>query len=405
MLPDSLSLTWFSKRDFGERFFYVFPVSVFGYRASQYYILFFAAATIVYGAVMLVKDGLWRSLGSRQPMNVPTAKARSAAIGLAELVGVARPVDGSDRPILKLVLGESETSPHEELVAPFYLEDASGRILIDPRGASIQPEFQPNLEAGTREIVLTRRVEPMTLTTPEVRMLLPGDPVYVIGNVQERGDVRPDAVSSERLVVKPLERKLLSRVESVLPWNSAKLDVPHVFFLSDSSERAAVTKMRRGVARIAMLASLYVASGVVLMGTSYDKAFAGYEHWTPETVYLDRPWFGAVEPTERAYILIAKLGSEDPRHRNDALRYLRLEARDLGNPYARRMDARVVFLLADDDTAVRARARQWFDDRAFRPTRITAPRSRRQRRTRIRRVVPLRCPTCTRRRCHRWIRL
>ena len=53
---------------------------------------------------------------------------------------------------------------------------------------------------------------------------------------------------------------------------------PAVFFLSDSSERAAVTKMRRGVARVAMLASLYVASGVVLMGTSYDKAFAGYEH-------------------------------------------------------------------------------------------------------------------------------
>lgn len=103
----------------------------------------------------------------------------------------------------------------DEMVQPFYLEDDSGRILIDPRGATIQPAWQPNLELGTREIALTRRVEPVTMTCPEIRSLFPGDPVYVIGNVQERPDASADAVGSDRLMVKPLEP---SPIAGSFPW-------------------------------------------------------------------------------------------------------------------------------------------------------------------------------------------
>ena len=341
---------WFSTEHLGPLDFFFFPVSLFGIRAAYYYVFGFGAITVVYGAVYLIKEGLWQRLQSHQPLNLPTSKARSAAIGLAEFKGVARAVKGESDPILELYLGGP--SSHKETIHPFYLEDDTGRILIDPRGASIQPEWQSNLTLGAREIVLTRRVEPATHTTAEVRTLLSGDPVFVVGNVQERPDVRPNAVGSERLVVKPLEPTVTSRATSLLK----RYDIPQAFYLTDAGEPVAVTQMRKGIARVVFLSLIYIASGVVLLRAGYGKAFEGYAHWTPAEVYLERSWIGDLGEAQRAEVLVEKLDSVDPDVRNDALRYLSL------NEERGAVDARVALLLADEDARVRERARGWFED-------------------------------------------
>jgi hypothetical protein len=152
-----------------------------------------------------VLDGAWRLLTVRQIEALPTARVRSVALGLAELRGVARPVEANADPGAPLLRSARErrgdSTGFTEEIRPFYLEDETGRILVDPRGAEISAGLgAPGGEAALprrifgariREILLSRRIRSTSGGLSEA-VLLPGDEVYVIGTVAVAGRRDPD---------------------------------------------------------------------------------------------------------------------------------------------------------------------------------------------------------------------
>ena len=202
-----------------------------------------------------------------QLANIPTATVRSVAVGLAEFKGVARIAKGPAEKIRvdafhpgqpgipegiakERILQTEErwtgnAIGHRKMWRTFYLDDGTGRILVDPIGVEFwkgegSPYFEP-----LRKIHLGKRIE-RTYLNPlpeETRWIEDGDPVYVIGSVEERPDVLSDAVDADRHVVRPSsEMRRPGMLERFLvPSFIGKKLVPgrqyyHVFFLSDSEE-------------------------------------------------------------------------------------------------------------------------------------------------------------------------
>ena len=86
---------------------------------------------------------------ARSTEDIPTARIRAATQGYVELQGVARPLD--DGPLTSPLLGlaavwwRHTSKQHKKGVEVhtstkrFYLEDSTGRCLIDPAGAEVTP--------------------------------------------------------------------------------------------------------------------------------------------------------------------------------------------------------------------------------------------------------------------------
>jgi hypothetical protein len=211
----------------------------------------------------------------RQLMNIATSTARSAAIGLAEFKGKARIATGpaykmrvetfhpgepglpQDVPKERILQAEERWTGnaigHRKMWRTFYLDDGTGKILVDPIGVEFwkgdgSPYFEP-----FRKIHLSRRVEQRFLNPlpEETRWIKDGDPVYVIGSVEVDPAAPSNAIDAERLVIRPSSaQREPGKIERfVLPSYVGKKFVPgrkyhHIFYLSDRSEHdlAAVTK-------------------------------------------------------------------------------------------------------------------------------------------------------------------
>lgn len=93
--------------------------------------VFMAAALGIAVGFRALRRSLWLLRVRRNVENLPTARTRSAAMGLVELKGVARPLDDADvdKPI---IFGSGYADTKHNQVAPFYLEDETGRVLVRP---------------------------------------------------------------------------------------------------------------------------------------------------------------------------------------------------------------------------------------------------------------------------------
>jgi hypothetical protein len=150
----------------------------------------------------------------RLMQNTPTSKVEAVALGLAELCGRAVPQKTLQSPVEQLPcvywrykveeLRRSGKSNHwatidsgEERV-PFYIEDATGKILVVPVGATIDipkdlqvepPKFPLRSELSPRifEFAEQKGIELDGVFTRRKRftewMIAPGDPLFVFGTV------------------------------------------------------------------------------------------------------------------------------------------------------------------------------------------------------------------------------
>ena len=249
-------------------------------------------AGVLFGLGYL-SDGFWRMKAARQVIHLATSTAASASPGLSEFRGVARlrePLVYGNTPIppgTVLFYPEAEIDNQgTDLLAEwdrtpvfrsFYLEDRSGRILVDPSHAVMrQSLFHKLLGSRACEIVLTRhkRREKRTVHGGETiefveRWLEDGDPVYLIGNVEElRED--PQAAGSSRLIVRvsPQARivdSLLNRFNLDL-FTRARRDIHDVFFLSDRDEASARGMMLTSAWLRFLLAILWITLSIILIG-------------------------------------------------------------------------------------------------------------------------------------------
>ena len=220
--------------------------------------------------------------------NLPTSTVHGAAVGLAEFKGVARSLKNSshrqaqtgggeistdqgflNKPILFERIdpgsrGETTIDTHN---SPFFLEDETGRILVDPQGAEFWDGSGNFLWSPIRSIYLERRftVDARNIHT---RMLLPEDPIYLIGNVEENPDAPRDARDEARLVVRPSWNLVASGFLQRLLFGEGERtkgsDIQHVFFLTDLAEFKADEILTRGMNHVWIWMLIWVLLSLVL---------------------------------------------------------------------------------------------------------------------------------------------
>lgn len=227
---------------------------------------------------------------------LPVSSAASAAVGLAAFKGVARRAhhrnpkveESGDGSIFdpKHLLYERRDWTGKQIKfrrrwSRFYLEDGSGRILVEPHGADFWDGAAAWLFEPLRKIWLTRRIERRDLNPePEERRFLEeGDPVYVVGNVEIDPEAKPDAADSERLVVRPsTERVPLYALERVLfpEYIGARFRrgraFRHVFFLTDALDTDVRDLIERNLRATLLMTAVWLASAAYLLVEIFDFA-------------------------------------------------------------------------------------------------------------------------------------
>lgn len=194
-------------------------------------------------------DVPWRLKQIRQVRTLPRSRARSAAIGLAEFEGTVR--------------GAGETlqiSKRGTLTAqPFYLEDETGRILVDPGDTAVRPRSQSGSSLQLNEIE---------------EGLHDGDRVYVIGNVQTRETHAPGALDAELLVVKPLKQRLVSSPIGRLLFperhQPADRDAPNIFIVDRGREHNVIQRLRIALLDFCFFTGLYLGCSLWLVQTGWQ---------------------------------------------------------------------------------------------------------------------------------------
>ena len=200
--------------------------------------------------------------------NTPTSKCRSVAMGLCEVAGRATGEQTMPSLIGKLPCYSSqirieryvkrgkrsrwEKVCEEQQGIPFFLEDATGRVKVDPGGAEL--DIPAELEYGTSGArallgLTLERLKGAGHSSADIpslfynfcssrgisthgqmrfweRNLAPGDPVYVLGSAEEQRGVEDER---ERVIIRKGKHH---------PW----------FFIAESSEKELLTKLSRKTA-------------------------------------------------------------------------------------------------------------------------------------------------------------
>lgn len=102
---------------------------------------------------------------------------------------------------------------------------------------------------------------------------MPGDPVYLIGNVEMNPDARPDATDAGRLVVRPssdwVKAGPLQRLFTNVALKTPGGDIRHVFFLADSDEVTAAVMMSAAAAFVWQAVAFWAAASGGLLGMAW----------------------------------------------------------------------------------------------------------------------------------------
>lgn len=190
-----------------------------------------AGAAVIFLVAMAAS--IRRNRLARQVAILPTAKIRSAPIGLVELKGRAMALAGKvkSQPIMR-AWTESTNDGHSSRthIDPFYLDDGTGLVLVDPRGASINHEGS-FFGIGLHQAILKLVDKP---GFPESR-LMHGDTVYLVGNLQINRD--REAYPDEEVLVRPRKSSWLS------------MNFYDLFLVSNISEAALLEGFRSSVGR------------------------------------------------------------------------------------------------------------------------------------------------------------
>jgi len=186
--------------------------------------------------------GLKNYLLMQKIRNTPTSKVRSAAVGLVELSGKAKCRENMPSPISKAncifwrlkaeYYQHSKNGGHwngiygKDSSMQFYLEDETGKMLVDPKGGDIQipPDFTSSGRLGDKALfglvsqkqIDKRAIEYMAENTEFARAMnshggqelrvtesyiAEGDPLYVLGSAMPLSGAS-SAISNENLVVR-----------------------------------------------------------------------------------------------------------------------------------------------------------------------------------------------------------
>jgi hypothetical protein len=135
--------------------------------------------------------------------NTPTSTVRSAPLGAVEVSGkvvgpytLISPISESDcfyyRAVARSSSKEDKSTIEETLYAPFFIDDGTGLVLVDPRGAEmeLQPfldqEYSPSAgDAFIRRFLVRRGLSSEFPATLQEYCIRAGDHLFVLGTLRE----------------------------------------------------------------------------------------------------------------------------------------------------------------------------------------------------------------------------
>ncbi len=297
-----------------------------------------AGLTVALG--WLARDAVWRFRQAKEVANLPTSRARSVALGLVELKGVAQPVGSDPGPILRLHWDMFSYLEPDQKLKPFYLVDSTGRVLVDPTGCEIRAGWIADLKGpfGRHEIILTRRVERDDRIDSVTRTLMPGDPVYVLGNAEINPEAPREAVDSERLVIRASQASHWSaslwRFLFAGATPPAAESIFNVFFISDGGEMRARREVARGLRTVRRVGSVWLVSSAALVWLAIAPLAPPPDSWRTAYWVAAPPRYGFFDERYHRFekylktlgpqsfeaipALIEALNYKDLRYRRDA---------------------------------------------------------------------------------------
>lgn len=170
--------------------------------------------------------------------DIPASTVRGAPLGVVELSGTVvgpytliAPLSQSDCFYYHATAcgsSKEDKEPRQEILyAPFFLDDGTGRVLVDPRGAqidlspSVEEEYSPSTsDPLTRHFLVRKGISteyPATLTEYCIR---PGNHLFVLGTLRENQGVE-SAAASLAAAARPGEEGFLSAAAADLQCRAA----------------------------------------------------------------------------------------------------------------------------------------------------------------------------------------
>jgi hypothetical protein len=240
--------------------------------------------------------------------DIPTSTVRGASLGAVEVSGrvvgpytLIAPLSETDcfyyRAVVRGSSDEEKTPREEILYAPFFLDDGTGRVMVDPRGAETQlratvdDEYSPSSgDAFTRHFLVRHGISSALPAHVEEYCIRAGDRLYVLGTLRENPGLQSAAeclaggvAQGEQGFLSAAAADLQRRaaIEAMLPPGSVPPPIPQArlleseafdlnppvvlmkgtlgqaFFISCRSQRAVVQEL-------AWRSALYIWGGPVL---------------------------------------------------------------------------------------------------------------------------------------------
>jgi hypothetical protein len=179
--------------------------------------------------------------GKHLIQDTPVSTVRGAALGSVEVSGTVvgpytliAPLSQTDCFYYHAIaLGSSgeEKKPKEEILyVPFFLDDGTGRVMVDPRGA--QTDLQPSVDdeyssstgdAFTRHFLLRHGISSEYPVHLEEYCIRAGDRLYVLGTLRENpglesaADCMAHGISQGFLSAAAADLQRRAAIESILP--------------------------------------------------------------------------------------------------------------------------------------------------------------------------------------------
>jgi len=187
--------------------------------------------------------------------NTPKSTIRGAALGAVEVSGTVvgpytliSPLSESDcfyYHAMARSTGEDEKKVAEEvLYAPFFLDDGTGHLMVDPRGAemelrpSVDEEYSPSTgDAFTRHFLVRRGLSSAAPATLQEYCIRPGDHLFVLATLRENPGLESaadglagDAAQGQQGFLSAAAADLQRRaaIESMLPPGGAVPRIPKI---------------------------------------------------------------------------------------------------------------------------------------------------------------------------------
>jgi hypothetical protein len=188
--------------------------------------------------------------GKHLIQDTPTSTVRGAALGAVEVCGtVVGPytliaaLSQTDcfyyHAIARGSSGEEKNPKEEILYVPFFLDDGTGRVMVDPRGAetdlrpSVDDEYSSSTsDAFTRHFLVRHGISSEYPAHLEEYCIRTGDRLYVLGTLRENpgrksaADCMAHGISQGFLSAAAADLQRRAALESILPPGSSLPPMP-----------------------------------------------------------------------------------------------------------------------------------------------------------------------------------